>query len=201
MARRSIDLDSGAGTFLGNILGNLFALAPPAAGSLEVAAAQSLLWMRTYSEELGDGGLMTYGLAVPPFSEQDLVAAGTEGRIFGFTSNDRTRSNLILQNTLVDSAGDLLPVSVRIDVIDNQGTVVHQKTYQLRPGEYLQKNDFIDRFGVGPIVAGTLRVVLTGGVPEGATRGVAAMVSEVNGADLPGTNDGRLIPATVLEAP
>jgi bacillopeptidase F len=201
LASRSIDQDLGAGTFLSNILGDLFALAPPAAGSLEVVAAQSLLWMRTYSEELGDGGLMTYGLAVPPFSEQDLVAAGTEGRIFGFTSNDRTRSNLILQNTLADSAGDLLPVSVRIDVIDNQGTVVHQKTYGLRPGEYLQKNDFINRFGLGPIVAGTLRVVLTGGVPEGATGGVAAMVSEVNGADLPGTNDGRLIPASVLEAP
>jgi hypothetical protein len=197
----SLGLESGEGVFQGNILSDLFSIQPPAAGSLDVAAAQSLLWMRTYSEEPGDGGLTTYGLAIPPFADQDMIAAGSEGRISGFTSNDRTRSNLILQNTLTDGTGVLIPAGVRVDVIDSQGTVVHQQSYQLRPGEYLQKNGFIDRYGLGWIVAGTLRVVLTGAVPEGATGGVAAMVSEVNGADLPGTNDGRLIPAAVLVLP
>ncbi len=157
--------------------------------------------MRTYSEEPGEGGLTTYGLAIPPFGDQDLIVAGSEGRISGFSSNDRTRSNLILQNTLTDGTGVLVPVAVRVDVIDSQGTVVHQQGYQLRPGEYLQKNGFIDRYGLGWIVAGTLRVVLTGVVPDGATGGVAAMVSEVNGAALPGTNDGRLIPAAILVLP
>ncbi len=41
-------------------------------------------------------------------------------------------------------------------------------------------------------------IVVTDVVPEGATGGVAAMVSEVNGAALQGTNDGWLIPAAVL---
>jgi len=198
---RSLGLGSGEGMFQGNILSELFTLEPPAAGSLDVMAARSLLWMRTYSEEPGEGGLTTYGLAIPPFGDQDMIAAGSEGRISGFSSNDRTRSNLILQNTLTDGTGVLMPAAVRVDVIDSQGTVVHQQSYQLRPGEYLQKNGFIDRYGLGWIVAGTLRVVLTGVVPEGATGGVAAMVSEVNGATLPGTNDGRLIPAAVLVLP
>ena len=198
---RSLALGSGEGAFQGNMLSEMFTLQPPAAGSFNVTAARSLLWMRTYSEEPTDGGLTTYGLAIPPFGDQDLIAAGSEGRISGFSSNGRTRSNLILQNTQADGAGVLIPAEIRVDVIDSQGTVVHQQSYQLRPGEYLQKNGFIDRYGLGSIVAGTLRVVPTGAVPEGATGGVAAMVSEVNGADLPGTNDGRLIPAAILVLP
>jgi PKD repeat protein len=198
LAGRSIEIGSREGVFQGNILSDLFALQPPASGSLEVMAAQSLLWMRTYSEELGVDGLTTYGLGIPPFADEDMIVAGSEGRISGFSSNDRTRSNLILQNAFTDGAGLLIPVSVQAEVIDLQGTVVHQETYQLRPGEYLQDNAFIDGYGLGWIDSGTLRIVVNEGVPEGATGGVAAMVSEVNGASLPGTNDGWLIPATVL---
>ena len=132
-------------------------------------------------------------------NEKLLALVGT--RISSFSSNDRSRSNLILQNTLNDGAGVLIPAAVRVDVIDSLGTVVHQQSYQLRPGEYLQDNGFIDGYGLGMIDAGTLSVGLTGVVPEGATGGVAAMVSEVNGAALPGTNDGRLIPAAVLVLP
>ena len=73
-----IDLWSGEGVFQENILSSLFALRPPALGSLEVTAVQSLLWMRTYSEEPGGGGgLVTSGLAVPPFGAEDLVVLGT----------------------------------------------------------------------------------------------------------------------------
>jgi len=194
----SLALQSDEGRFQGNILSDAFALPPPVAGSLEVAAAQSLLWMRTYSEEPSDNGVLTYGLAIPPFAQEDMIDAGSEGRIAGFSSDDRNRSNLILQNTLRDGTGGLIPATVQVSVIDAQGTVVHQQGYQLRPGEYLQKNNFINKYGLGWIVAGTLKVVLTSVVPDGATGGVAAMVSEVNGATLQGTNDGRLIPAAVL---
>ncbi len=201
MDNMSLGLGSGEGLFQGNILSDLFALPSPAAGSLDVTASESLLWMRTYSEEPGEEGLLTYGLAIPPFGEQDMIVAGSEGRISGFTSNDSSRSNLILQNTLVDGAGVPMPVAVRVDVLDRQGVVVHQQSYDLRPGEYLQDNGFIDGYGLGWIVSGTLRLVVTGEPPEGATGGVAAMVSEINGAELPGTNDGRLIPAAVLVLP
>jgi len=194
----SLTLQSEEGRFQGNILSDAFALPPPVAGSLEVAAAQSVLWMRTYSEEPSDNGVLTYGLAIPPFAEEDMIDAGSEGRIAGFNSDDRNRSNLILQNTLRDGAGGLIPATVRVSVIDAQGTVVHQQGYQLRSGEYLQKNNFINKYGLGWIVAGTLKVVLTSVVPDGATGGVVATVSEVNGATLQGTNDGRLIPAAVL---
>jgi hypothetical protein len=198
LAGRSIELGSREGVFQGNILSDLFSLQPPASGSLQVMAVQSLLWMRTYSEELGVDGLKTYGLGIPPFADEGMIVAGSEGRISGFSSNDRTRSNLILQNTVTDGAGILMAVAIRVDVIDLQGTVVHQESYQLLPGEYLQDNAFIDGYGLGWIDSGTLRIVVTGAVPEGATGGVAAMVSEVNGAALPGTNDGWLIPAAVL---
>lgn len=198
----SLDLQSGEGVFEANILSDVLTLSPPKAGSLEVAAAQCLLWMRTYSEEPGEGGgLATFGLAIPPFGDQDLVVVGSEGRISGFSSNERTRSNLILQNTLMDGAGLPLPVTVLVDVIDSLGSVVHQQVYPLRPGEYLQDNGFIDGYGLGTIDAGALSVGLAGVVPEGATGGIAAMVSEVNGAALRGTNDGRLIPAAVLALP
>ena len=195
---RSIALGSREGVFQGNILSDLFSLQPPASGSLEVMAAQSLLWMRTYSEEVSVDGLKTYGLGIPPFADGDMISAGSEGRISGFSSNDRTRSNLILQNTFADGAGVPMAVAIRVDVIDLQGLVVHQENYQLLPGEYLQDNAFIDRYGLGWVDSATLRIVVTDALPGDASGGVAAMVSEVNGASLPGTNDGRLIPAAVL---
>ena len=92
----------------------------------------------------------------------------------------------------------MVAAAIRVDVIDLQGTVVHREIYQLQPGEYLQDNAFIDRFGLGWIDSGTLRIEVTDVSSEGTTGGVAAMVSEVNGASLRGTNDGRLIPAVVL---
>ena len=195
---RSIALGSREGVFQGNILSDLFSLQPPASGSLKVMAAQSLLWMRTYSEEVSVDGLKTYGLGIPPFTDGDMISAGSEGRISGFSSNDRTRSNLILQNTFADGAGVPMAVAIRVDVIDLQGLVVHQENYQLLPGEYLQDNAFIDRYGLGWVDSATLRIVVTDALPGDASGGVAAMVSEVNGASLPGTNDGRLIPAAVL---
>ena len=197
---RTVALTDGAAVFEGNVLRELFGVFPPAVGTLGLDGAQGVAWMRTYTEETADLELLTYGQAIPALSAADMVPFGGEGRVFGFTSDDRTRSNLILQNTLADDAGGLLAVTVRIDVIDRRGLVVHQQTYTLRAGEYLQHNGFLTEYGVGWMTDAALRVVITDAAPGAAAGGVAAMVSEVNGAALPGTNDGRLLSAAVLPA-
>jgi len=70
----------------------------------------------------------------------------------------------------------------------------------LRAGEYLQHNGFIGDYGIGAISGAALRVVVTDAPPETVSGGVLATVSEVNGAALDGTNDGRLLPAEVVTA-
>jgi bacillopeptidase F len=195
---RTIDLAAGEGSFQGDILRELFGLRPPAVGSLGVAAAEGLLWMRTYTEEPGEDGFITYGQAIPPFGSGDTISGDTEGRILGITVDDRTRANLILQNSAAGADGALLPVTVRVDALDRSGATVHRESYSLRAGEYLQHNGFIEDYGLGSITSGALRIVVTDAPAEVSSGGVLASVSEVNGATLEGTNDGRLIPAQVV---
>ncbi len=198
--RRQLALAAGEASLTSNVLSSLFGARPPAVGSL-TGEGGSLLWMRTYTEESNQDGAFTYGQAIPAFAPEDAVAPGEEGRAFGFTADARTRSNLILQNVLTDGGGALLGVGIRVDLIDGQGVVLHQHGYQLRPGEYLQHNSFMADYGIGEISTGALRVVLTDVPASAAGGGVVAMVSEVNGAELQGTNDGRLIPAMIPGRP
>jgi hypothetical protein len=198
LSSETVELATEEGSFQGNILRELFGLRPPAVGSLGVAVAEGLLWMRTYTEEPGEDGFITYGQAIPPFRAGDTMYEAIEGRVVGVTVDDRTRANLILQNTAADADGALLPVTVRVDVLDRSGATVHQESYPLRAGEYLQHNGFIVDYGLGAISVGALRIVVTDAPLERSSGGVLASVSEVNGATLEGTNDGRLIPAQVV---
>ncbi len=184
-----------------DILGGLFAYQPPAVGSLRTIsplASGGLVWMRTYTEEPVAGGTTrTYGQAIGPRRQEAMVTSAVEGRIYGFSHNADTRSNLILQNTR-SADGEYLASTVRIQVLDSNGQPVHIQEYALQPGEYRQDNRFLDNYGVAPLEAGALLVdVLDQAIP-GETGGVDAMVSEVNGNTLAGTNDGRLIRAEVL---
>jgi hypothetical protein len=199
---RPVALAARESRFEGDVLATLFGYAPPAVGSLESRAATGsppLVWMRTYTEEVnGVGATVTYGQAVLPRATQTMVAPAQEGRIVGFSHGPTARANLILQNTRADSSGELLASDVRIDVLDAAGQLRHQRTYSLGPGEYLQHNRFIADYGLSEIDSGSLRVVLLDGASPGETGGVDAMVSEVNGNTLPGTNDGRLLRANVV---
>jgi hypothetical protein len=195
---RGIDMAEDEAVFQGNILNDFFELIPPAVGSLDSASGRYLYWMRTYTEEPGEIGFITYGQAVPPHGEKNTITVGGEARIYGFSWDDHTRSNLILQNTLADVSGNLLPVDVRVELLDKQGVQAHQRSYSLRPGEYLQHNGFLRDYGVGWIHDGALRVVVFGTPDAGQVGGVLAVISEVNGAATPGTNDGRLLTAGIV---
>jgi hypothetical protein len=195
---RTVALTDGEAAFEGNVMRALFGAYPPAVGTLALDGAQGVFWMRTYTEEVADLELWTYGQAIPALSGDDMIPVGGEGRVFGFTSDDRTRSNLILQNTLADETGALLPATVRVDVLDRQGLAVHQQSYDLRSGEYLQHNRFLTEYGLGRMTDAALRIAIIDAPPAASAGGVAAMVSEVNGATLAGTNDGRLLTAMVV---
>jgi bacillopeptidase F len=201
LVTRSVALTDGEAAFEGNVLRELFGMFPPAVGTLALDAAQSVAWMRTYTEEVVDLDLRTFGQAIPALSDRDTVTAGGEGRVFGFTSDDRTRSNMILQNTFADANGTLLPATVDVEVLDRRGLAVHRQSYTLQAGEYLQHNGFLSDYGVGWITGAALRLIVTDAPSEAVGGGVAVMVSEVNGASLPGTNDGRLLTGTVFQAP
>jgi len=201
---RSLVLGAGESRLDGNVLETLFGYSPPVVGSLAVRALSGqppLIWMRTYTEEVdGGGATVTYGQAIQPRAGQSTVGPGREGRVVGFSHDSATRANLILQNARMDSGGGLLASDARVTVLDASGLVLHQQTYPLAPGEYLQHNGFAADFGISAISAGSLRVELIGGGVAGQTGGIDAMVSEVNGNDLPGTNDGRLLRAEIVAA-
>ncbi|MCK5377355.1 MAG: hypothetical protein KAJ97_09750, partial [Acidobacteria bacterium] len=179
-----------------------FGFAAPAVGTLGWsgdAAGGSLVWMRTYTEELGgDDELITYGVAITPRGGTGITTSGTVGRIYGFSQSERARSNLILQNTRANVGGTLLQTDVLVELFDGDGVFLSQQAYGLQPGEYFQHNLFIEDYGLDGVSAGSLRVHLRS-VPEaGETGGIDAMVTEVNGYVLPGTNDSRLMRAQVL---
>ncbi len=197
----AVPLAAGESAFEGNILVELFGHAAPEVGSLEVAAdagVAPLLWMRTYTEEPAvGGGTVTYGQAILPLTATATVAPGSEGRIAGFSHDAATRANLILQNTRTAGDGTRLSSEVNVELLAADGTVLHEQSYALLPGEYLQHNRFVDDYGVGPVTHASLRATVLDEPGAGETGGVDAMVSEVNGNGLDGTNDGRLLRAVV----
>ena len=198
---RTVPLEVGESVFEGNILAELFGYAPPAVGSLAVAApaAAPLLWMRTYTEEPAPGGgTVTYGQAILPRNAAEMVTPGSEGRVAGFSHDATTRANLILQNTRTVADGSPLFTSVLIELLGADGALLHEQSYLLEPGEYRQLNRFVDDTGVGSVQGATLRVTVLDLPDPGVTGGVDAMVSEVNGNTVAGTNDGRLLRAEIL---
>ena len=199
--QRTVPLDVGESVFVGNILGELFGYSPPAVGSLAVSftEAQPMLWMRTYTEENVAGvGTVTYGQAILPQIATATVGPGADGRVAGFANDSTTRANLILQNTRADAGGTRLSSNVRVELLAADGAVLHQQTYALLPGEYRQHNRFVDDFGVGPVQSASLRVTVLDQPGTGEIGGIDAMVSEVNGNSVAGTNDSRLIRAEVV---
>jgi len=77
--------------------------------------------------------------------------------------------------------------------------VINEETYALLPGEYRQHNRFVADTGAGSVEGASLRVTVLDQPGPGETGGVDAMVSEVNGNTVAGTNDSRLIRADVME--
>ena len=151
--------------------------------------------MRTYTvEPVAGGETQTYGQAIGPRREESMITAATEGRVCGFSHDQNTRSNLILQNTR-SAGGEYLASNVRIRLLGPTGQLLHQQDYALEPGDYRQHNRFVDDYGISQLEAGTAVVTILDQTIPGETGGVDAMVSEVNGNTSAGTNDGRLIRA------
>jgi len=184
-----------------DILGTLFGYLPPKVGSLLAVSplgSANLVWMRTYTEEpVAGADTRTYGQAIGPRRQESMITASVEGRICGFSHDQTTRSNLILQNTRI-SGGEYLASTVRVRVLGPDGLSLHQQDYALEPGEYLQHNRFLGDYGITSLEAGTAVVTLLDPAIPGETGGIDAMVSEVNGNTTAGTNDGRLIRAQLV---
>ena len=199
VVRRELTLPVGESVVLEDVLGTTFAIPTPAVGSLRLAPADGdnvLAWMRTFTLETAqDLGTVTYGQPVAPFAGIPAVSDGGEGVVHGFSHVDRTRSNLVLQNTRADTAGALLPATVLAELLDRTGTPRASRVVALGPGEYLQENAFVEAWGLEGLEGGALRLSLQADGLPAAGGGVVAAVSEVNGNRLPGTNDGRLLPA------
>jgi hypothetical protein len=118
--------------------------------------------------------------------------------VWGFSHDAATRANLILQNTRSAADGTRLPTNVSVELLAADGSVLHQESYALLPGEYRQHNRFVDDYGTGPVEGATLRVTVLDAPAAGETGGADAMVSEVNGNSLDGTNDSRLLRAEIV---
>ena len=198
---RSVALGAEESTVEEDTLGSLFDYQPPAVGSLMTISpleSGGLAWMRTYTvEPVAGGDTQTYGQAIGPRYEEAMITAATEGRICGFSHDQNTRSNLILQNTR-SAGGEYLASNVRIRLLGPTGQLLYQQDYALEPGDYRQHNRFVDDYGISQLEAGTAVVTILDQTIPGETGGVDAMVSEVNGDTSAGTNDGRLIRAEVL---
>lgn len=198
----TVPFEIGESRFVGNILTELFGYQPPTVGSLVVSSglSQPLLWMRTYTEEPDPGdGTLTYGQAILPRTASTTVTPGTDGRIAGFSHDATTRANLIFQNTRATEDGTRLATDVRVELLGADGSVLHEQVYTLLPGEYRQHNRFIDDWGVGAVAGASLRITVVDEPSTGDTGGVDAMISEVNGNTVDGTNDGRLVRADVVQ--
>jgi len=86
-----------------------------------------------------------------------------------------------------------------VELLAADGTVLNDRNYSLLPGEYRQHNRFVDDYGVGSVEGASLRVTVLDQAAAGDSGGVDAMVSEVNGNTVAGTNDSRLLRADVTE--
>jgi len=183
------------------ILQGALLLTPPQVGSLRLASlgGEALAFMRTYTEEQNDlGQVVTYGQAIQSCTAGDAVGGAFEGRIYGFSHGPGMRSNLILQNTRADATGALVTSNILVEVLSADGALLASRTYALRPGEYLQVNRFAEGYGLGTIAGASMRISLVADAVTTYTGGVDAMVTEVNGNVLLGTNDSRLIPAELV---
>jgi hypothetical protein len=155
--------------------------------------------MRTYTEEPAPGGgTVTYGQIILPRTAATTVTPGAEGLIAGFSHDSGNRANLILQNTRTAGDGSRLPSTVSVELLAADGTMLHQQSYSLLAGEYRQHNRFVDDYGAGSVTDASLRIIVIEEPGVGESGGVDAMVSEVNGNIVGGTNDGRLLRAEIL---
>ncbi len=124
--RWNVPLAVGESLFEGDILAELFGYSPPAVGSLAVssAAAQPLLWMRTYTEEpIAGGGRRDLRPGDPAahrrrHGQRPALTDGSRG----FSHDATTRANLILQNTRAAADGSRLASEVRVELLAADGS-------------------------------------------------------------------------------
>lgn len=186
-----------------NLLQDLFALPLGSAGSLRIQPqrpARVSAFMRTFAVQDD----LTYGQYIPPLTGVDAIAPGSEGRIVGLDHSPASRANLLLQNTHTDASGQVpRATSVVIAIINSAGDALASRTVQLAAAENLQISNLVPSLlGEGALLENFVIVVTPSaeGYLGDSIGGVLTAASEVNGNQVPGTNDPRLVVSRTLAA-
>jgi hypothetical protein len=190
---------AGAATLeLQDVLAETFLLASGWTGSLVLSSASAtpLAFMRTYSRT--DTGL-TFGQYIPSWSDEETVSGELEGRIIGLGHGAGLRTNLLLQSTYRTQDGTYLPVTVRVELVAADGSVVGNGSWPLAPAQNRQLNGVVETLlGSGAELFDFVIRLTVEAAQQGGLGGVIAAASEVNGNSIPGTNDPRLVRAQLV---
>jgi hypothetical protein len=184
---------------LQDVLAGTFQLASGSAGSLAVSATAGapLAFMRTYSKA---GAGLTFGQYIPAWSDEETISDDLEGRIIGLGHGPGVRSNLLLQSTYRSSDGTYLPVTVRVELLAADGSVVGSGSWPLAPAQNRQLNGIVETLlGSGAELHDFVVRLTVEAAQDGGLGGVIAAASEVNGNSVPGTNDPRLVRAQLVD--
>lgn len=152
-----------------DVMDELFAAA--GAGALEIRGGQLAVTSRT-STAGGEGG--SYGQGIPPVQPGQLLsAAGSDDVTMGGVEQGTAfRTNLGLCEVWGESA------TVRVTILDADGTELGHRDVELRPYENTQINEVARTVaGADPLAAGMARVAVTAGGGR-----VAAYLSVVDNA-------------------
>jgi len=211
---RSVLLAGQTSALIEDVLGTTMGLEPDTAGGLNATAKpgqECMAFMRTYTWAEVDGQQATYGQYVMPRARDEMIGwrpgkgVAREGRIIGWSHDETSRANLILQNTAM-LEGVLVDSSAEVVVTDEAGNVLGNAVHQLAPGEYFQLDRFVEAYDLedaqgSPVTRvenGTVIVRLLEADMDGFEGGLDARISEVNGNDIAGSNDARMISARLV---
>lgn len=190
-----------------NVLGDFMAQPNGTASTLwtdTLPGTPLMAFMQTLNQVGTDdqGRTIAYGQNVPFVNHGAGAVGDLEGVLTGVDNNDNFRANLLLQNTLINElTGEYEALTVDVEVHTAAGLLAGVKTYDLRPGEYLQDDKVVEKIlGDGANLDGGTLVVRTRDPGQHTYGGVNAAVSVVNGNRIAGvgTGDGRLIGANIV---
>ncbi|MCG6964506.1 MAG: PKD domain-containing protein, partial [Acidobacteria bacterium] len=173
-AEAEVTVPAGACRTYSDVVLSLFGLS--GAGSLEVVSADLIVATRTFTAAAGGG---SYGQGCPPVAQDAAISTSDGLRLLtgGVIAGSGARSNLALNEVWGEAAG------VRIRLLDRDGTMLGERTYQLQPYGNLQVNDLAHEVGgLTTLAEGQVEVTVTQG-----TGRVAATLFLVDGSDDPAT--------------
>jgi hypothetical protein len=195
-----LNLPSGNGKWLPDVLASQFGLEPNTSGAIKVDTNDTdriFPFMRTYTNaKSAIGQPMTFGLAIAPRTDEEMIVGRDVGVVVGVSHDATRRSNLIMVNTLRSSEEVFFPGTATIEIFNKYGgSLLEAREYPLRAGEFLQDNKFLENLGDVEDVSLHVRFASDHYRPGETRGGLDVRVSEINGNRIQGTNDGRLVTA------